>query len=177
MNARPKRLATLVCAGLVAAATPVLAAEVIYTAPATTYYYAAPATTIHTTPTSRLYNAPSTVESRTYYYVTEGPSYTYTPAPEPTVTEVIYEAPAITVEAPRLTEDQRITSDVVDVLANDPYLSGRIGVETRDRDVHLSGNVATPGQVRRAVRGAKGVWGVDNVTSELRPRVGANTSY
>jgi len=175
MNTRPKRLATLVCAGLVAAATPAFAAEVIYTAPATTYYYAEPATTIYTTPSSRMYNAPSTVESRTYYYVTEGPSYVITTAPEPTVTEVIYEAPAITVEAPRLTEDQRITSDVMDVLASDPYLSGRIGVETRDRDVNLSGTVATPGQIRRAVRGAKSVPGVDNVTSQLHPRVGANT--
>lgn len=29
----------------------------------------------------------------------------------PTVTEVVYEAPRITVEAPRLTDDQRITDD------------------------------------------------------------------
>ena len=152
MTARPKRLAMLICAGLLAA-TPALA---------TTYYY-----------------IPSTSpqpDTRTYYYVTEGPQYVYV-APEPTVTEVIYEAPAITVEAPRLTEDQAITNDVVDTLANDPWLSGRIGVETRDRDVNLTGTVGTPGQIRRAVRGAKSVPGVDHVTSELRPRVGANTSY
>lgn len=41
----------------------------------------------------------------------------------------------------------------------------------------LTGTVTTPGQVRRAVRDAKSVWGVRNVTSELRPKVGANTSY
>lgn len=102
------------------------------------------------------------------------PTYYSTP---PTVTEVVYEAPRITVEAPRLTDDQRITDDVVHVLAHDPYLSGRIGVETRDQDVSLTGTVTTPGQVRRAVRDAKSVWGVRNVTSELRPKVGANTSY
>ena len=80
-------------------------------------------------------------------------------------------------EAPRLTEDQQINSDVVDSLASDPYLSGRIGVQTRDRDVNLTGTVGTPGQIRRAVRDARSVPGVDHVSSELRPRVGANTSY
>ena len=60
----------------------------------------------------------------------------------------------------------------------DPALvDSRIGVETFDRDVHLSGSVGTPGQVRRAVRGARSVAGVDSVSHELRPRVGANTSY
>ena len=152
---RPKRLAVLLCSGLTLA-TPALA-EVIELAPATTtYYYVSPAT-----PT----------DSRTYYYVTEGPDYA---AP---VTEVFYEAPVITVEAPRLTEDQQINSDVVDSLASDPYLSGRIGVQTRDRDVNLTGTVGTPGQIRRAVRDARSVPGVDHVSSELRPRVGANTSY
>jgi hypothetical protein len=157
MKIRPKRLAVLMCAGLIVA-TPALA-EVIEIAPATTTYYYVP--------------APTTADSRTYYYVTEGPRYVYTP----TVTEVVYEAPVITVEAPRLTGDQRITSDVVDSLASDPYLSGRIGVQTRDRDVNLSGSVGTPGQIRRAVRDARSVPGVDHVSSELRPRVGANTSY
>lgn len=159
MNARPKRLATLLCAGLVAA-TPAFA-EMIEITPATTTYYYVPST-------------PS--DSRTYYYVTEGPQYVYT-SPAPVVTEVVYEAPVITVEAPRYTEDQRITNEVVDTLAADPRLSGRIGVQTRDRDVHLSGTVGTPGQVRRAVRDARSVPGVDHVSSELRPRVGANTSY
>jgi hypothetical protein len=164
MNSRANRLATLLFLGGVAA-TPALA-EVIELTPATTTYYYVPSTTTTTT----------TPETRTYYYVTEGPQYIYT-SPTPTVTEVIYEAPAITVESPRLSEDQAITRDVVDTLASDPWLSGRIGVETRDRDVNLTGTVGTPGQVRRAVRGAQSVPGVDHVTSELRPRVGANTSY
>ncbi|HEX5128674.1 MAG TPA: BON domain-containing protein [Usitatibacter sp.] len=161
-----RRLKSLACAGLVAAALPAMAVEVIET----TRYYVVPATTDAYT----YYTAPSAAsDTRTYYYVTEGPHYV-TQVP---VTEVIYTEPAITVEAPRLTEDQRITNDVVDVLAHDRYLSGRIGVETYDRDVTLSGSVTTPGQVRRAVRNAQGVPGVDHVTSELRPKVGANTSY
>ena len=88
------------------------------------------------------------------------------------VTEVVYEAPPITVTAPYMTEDRRITSDVVDVLANDSRLAGKIGVETRDRDVTLSGVVTTPGQVRRAARDAQGVYGVRNVTNDLGTRVG-----
>ena len=149
------RLAALACAGLVAAAAnPARSGEIIET----TRYYVVPATT----------------ETQTYYYVTEGPGYV---TRAPVATEVVYAAPEITVEAPRLTEDQRITSDVAYALANDPYLSGRIGVETYDRDVHLSGSVATPGQVRRAERGARSVAGVDHVSSDLRPRVGAYSSY
>ena len=146
-----KRLAMLACAGLVAAAAPAMAA---------TYYYVPSDPDLQ----SRYY-VPSTDDTQTYYYVTQGPSY------------VISEEPAVIVEAPRWTEDQRLTNDVVDVLASDRYLSGRIGVETYDRDVRLSGSVTTPGQVRRAVRDAQGVPGVDHVTSELRPKVGANTSY
>ena len=155
MTLRPKRLSTLLFSAALLGAVPALADV--------TYYYV-PSTTA--------------ADTRTYYYVTEGPQYIYTaPAyPAPTTT-VVYEEPAIIVEAPRFTEDQRITHDVIDTLAADPWLSGRIGVETRDRDVNLTGTVGTPGQVRRAIRGAKSVPGVDHVSSELRPRVGANTSY
>ena len=173
MKPRPKILAGLIAATALAGAVPAFAADVTYyyvpatstttaryVAEPTTTYYVAPATTYYTAPTTTYYAAPAT----TYYTA-------------PAVTEVIYEAPPITVEAPRLTEDQRITDDVVSVLAGDPHLSGRIGVETRDQEVNLSGTVTTPGQVRRAVRDAKSVWGVRNVTSEIRPRVGANTTY
>ena len=166
MTATPKRLAMLISAGFLAAA-PAFADT----------YYLVPSTS--TSETTTYYYVPSSPQpdTRTYYYVTEGaPQYIYT-TPTTTVTDVIYEEPAITVLSPRLTEDQAITSDVVDTLASDPRLSGRIGVETRNRDVNLTGTVGTPGQIRRAVRDTRSVPGVDNVTSELRPRVGANTSY
>lgn len=156
MKTRPRLLAGVAAAAVLAAGAPALATQVIET----TRYYVVPST-----------------ETTTYYTITDPtPTYYYV-APAPGVSEVIYEAPAITIEGSRLTEDQRITDDVVGVLANDPYLSGRIGVETRNQDVNLTGSVTTPGQVRRAVRDAKSVWGVGNVTSELRPKVGANTSY
>jgi hypothetical protein len=120
----------------------------------TTYYYAPPSTTTYATTT---YTPPLT----SYYY-------------EPTVVEV-RTAPAITVEAPVLTEDQAITEDVVDVLASNPYLNGTIGVETRNNDVTLSGSVTTPGQVRRAIRDTKSVAGVRTVNNELRSKVGGSS--
>jgi hypothetical protein len=124
----------------------------------TTYYYTpAPVTTYYYTPPSTTYYTPPL----TSYY-------------EPTVIEVRTE-PAITVEAPLLTEDQAITADVVDRLAGDPWLSGRIGVETRNNDVTLSGTVTTPGQVRRAINDTKTVAGVRTVNNELRSRVGGSS--
>jgi len=125
------------------------------------------------------------VETTTYYY-TPAPvtTYYYTSPPattyyyprtyEPTVIEVRTE-PAITVEAPLLTEDQAINADVVDRLAGDPWLSGRIGVETRNNDVTLSGTVTTPGQVRRAINDTRTVPGVRSVNNELRSRVGGSS--
>jgi hypothetical protein len=148
MNARYR--ATVLAAALAACAAPVMAEEIYYYAPpTTTYYYTPPATTTY------YYTEPTT----TYYYA-------------PVVTERVYEEPPITVTAPYMTEDQRITGDVVDTLANDPRLSGKIGVETRNNDVTLSGVVTTPGQARRAQRDAQGVYGVGNVTNDLGTRVG-----
>lgn len=143
-------------------AAPALGAEIVqvYTVPATTtYYYSEPATTYYytyTTPTvTETYTAPSMT------YTT--PSVTYT---TPTVTETII------VTTPSLTEDQAITRDVVDVLAADPRLSGRIGVETRRNAVTLSGQVNSSRQIDIASRDAYGVPGVREVNNELRPRVG-----
>jgi hypothetical protein len=133
------------------AAAPAFAEEVIvYTTPATTtYYYTQPATT---------------------YYYTPSLAEIYTP----TTIEVVEERPRVIVTAPALTEDEAINRDVVDTLASNPRLSGRIGVETRNNTVELSGRVATPGQVRIAERDAKSVPGVREVQSQLRPSVGGS---
>jgi hypothetical protein len=147
MKARHR--ASVLAIALAACAAPAMAEEIYYYAPPTTTYYYIPPTTTH------YYTPPAT----TYYYT-------------PVVTERVYEEPPIVVTAPYQTEDQRITSDVVDVLANDPRLSGKIGVETRYNDVTLSGIVTTPGQARRAARDAQGVYGVRNVTNDLATRVG-----
>jgi osmotically-inducible protein OsmY len=79
--------------------------------------------------------------------------------------------PSITVTELRLL-DQRIQADVMNVLARNPELTGRVVVESRDQVVNLSGYLATHGQIRRAGRDAGQVRGVKYVVNEIRPRVG-----
>ena len=93
------------------------------------------------------------------------------PAAEPPRPE-----PAITIERQRLTLDQRIQADVMDVLARTPYLSGRIGVVSEGAVVTLTGYTTTSGMAWRAGRDARGVPGVRHVVNEIRPRVGGITS-
>ena len=85
-------------------------------------------------------------------------------------------APAITITEPRLTVDQRIQAEVMDVLARNPNLSGKIGVVSQDAVVTLTGYTVTSGQAWRAGRDARGVYGVRHVVNEIRPRVGGITS-
>jgi len=106
--------------------------------------------------------APTYVPPTTYYYYT---------APS---TTTVYEEPPIVVTAPR-NEDVRINQDVVDTLATDPRLSGKVGVETRDREVELSGIVTNDGQAMRAERDAMSVDGVRNVQNNLTTRIGPHT--
>lgn len=156
MSIRRKLAASLLAGTAGALALPGVAAEVIeITTPATTRYYVAPATT---------YYAPATT---TYYYTEPARTYYYEPA-----TTVTYVEPSITVTEQRLPEDVRITNNVIDAIADDPYISGRIAVETYDNDVTLSGSTTTPGQARRAARNAYSVAGVRSVSNELRPKVG-----
>ena len=85
-------------------------------------------------------------------------------------------APAITIEEQRLTEDQRIQAVVMDRLATAPNISGKIGVESRDSVVTLSGWTTTAMQADRASRTARGVIGVRYVQNEIRPRIGGSAS-
>lgn len=82
--------------------------------------------------------------------------------------------PAITVEQRRLSEDERIQAVVMDKLANNPRLSGKIGVESRDSVVRLTGYTRTVGQAWHAEREARGVVGVKYVQNEIRARVGGS---
>lgn len=86
----------------------------------------------------------------------------------------VLERTAITVEERRLTEDERIQSEVMDRLAGNPRLDGRIGVETRDSVVRLTGWTRTVGQARAAERDARGIEGVRYVRNEIRARVGGS---
>jgi BON domain-containing protein len=78
----------------------------------------------------------------------------------------------IVVTESRATEDELITRGVVDSLAGDSQLAGRIGVETVDGVVSLSGIVTSPRQSRQAERDAGGVYGVRHVHNELATRIG-----
>jgi hypothetical protein len=80
----------------------------------------------------------------------------------------------IIIQERRLSEDERIQAQVMDKLANSPRLSGKIGVESRDAVVKLSGYTITAGQAYRAGRDAGSVMGVKYVQNEIRPRIGGS---
>jgi hypothetical protein len=84
-------------------------------------------------------------------------------------------APLI-VEERRLSEDERIQSVVMDALARDARLTGKIGVESHASVVRLTGWTTTVGQAERAGRMARGVTGVRYVENLIRPRVGGMVS-
>jgi hypothetical protein len=96
-------------------------------------------------------------------------------APAPIARTVTPAEPAITVTEQRLTEDQRIQAEVMDKLANNPTLSGKVGVESKDSIVNLSGYLTTNGMVMRANRDAASVVGVRYVVNEIRTKVGPVT--
>lgn len=80
----------------------------------------------------------------------------------------------ITIEDRRLTLDERIQSDVMDKLAQAGNLSGKIGVESKDAVVTLTGYTTTSGQAYRAGRYAGSVDGVKYVQNDLRARIGGS---
>ena len=82
--------------------------------------------------------------------------------------------PAITIEQRRLSNDERIQAQVMDRLAGIQNISGKIGVESNDAVVRLTGYTATNGQAYRAGREASSVMGVRYVQNEIRPRVGGS---
>lgn len=82
--------------------------------------------------------------------------------------------PPITVEERRLSNDERIQSQVMDKLASSEHLTGKIGVESNDSVVRLSGWTNTSGQAWRAGRYAGSIEGVKYVQNEIRPRVGGS---
>ena len=82
----------------------------------------------------------------------------------------------LVVEERRLSEDKRIQSVVMDALAHDARLTGKIGVESHASVVRLTGWTSTVGQAERAGRMARGVTGVRYVENLIRPRVGGMVS-
>jgi osmotically-inducible protein OsmY len=111
-------------------------------------------------------------------YSTSEPRIRYEPLPTyyyETAPAAAYDREAMVVTAPRRTEDQAITAEVIDNIAYDPRITnGNIGVETRRGTVELSGLVTTPGQADAARRDAQAVPGVVDVQSTIRSKVGAS---
>lgn len=82
--------------------------------------------------------------------------------------------PRITVEQRRLSRDERIQAEVMDRIAADSRLSGKIGVVSQDSVVTLSGWTRTAGQARNAERDARSIVGVRYVQNQIRPRIGGS---
>ena len=82
--------------------------------------------------------------------------------------------PPVTVEERRLTLDERIQGDVMDAIYNMPNINGKIGVESRDAVVTLTGYTTTRGQAWRAGAEAGRISGVRYVNNEIRPRIGGS---
>lgn len=94
------------------------------------------------------------------------------PAAAPVVEHSV--VPPLTIEDRRLTEDQRIQALVMDKLAAAPNISGKIGVESNQQVVTLTGYTVTAAQGQRAGRLAGSVDGVKSVNNELRARIGGS---
>jgi hypothetical protein len=101
---------------------------------------------------------------------TPAPQATGNPAPVPHMEH--YSMPSTVVTAPRPSDDELLRTAVVDRLAADSRLSGRIGVETDRHVVSLTGRVTTTGQKDRAEQIARSVDGVWDVQNFIRTRVG-----
>jgi osmotically-inducible protein OsmY len=93
------------------------------------------------------------------------------PGPDVYTVQTQQGEPSITVTA-RRGEDQRLNDEVVSAIRSDARISGRIGVDTLDAYVTLTGRVMTPAMAERAASDARGVAGVQDVTSYIRSRVG-----
>jgi osmotically-inducible protein OsmY len=81
---------------------------------------------------------------------------------------------AIIVEEQRSSMDTQLQSLVMEKLAADPRLTGRISVESRDAVVTLGGWTLTVGQARRAEYVARHVDGVLRVDNQIRPQTGGS---
>jgi osmotically-inducible protein OsmY len=96
-------------------------------------------------------------------------------ASEPGATPVIEHRAShrrVEVNAPRPSDDELLRNAVMDRLASDRMLGGKVGVEAYRHTVSLTGRVTTTGQVERAESIARGVHGVYRVNNSLTARVG-----
>jgi hypothetical protein len=85
----------------------------------------------------------------------------------------VAEAP-IVIEQKAMTLDERIQSQVMERIAGMANASGRIGVESHDAVVTLTGYTVTAAQAYRVERTARGVEGVRAVDNQIRARIGGS---
>jgi len=130
----------------------------------------APTETVVTTTTTTTLEPAVPAES-----LTTNETVVTTAAPE-TSPQLNVPAPSvpITIEDRRMSMDERIQSDVMDKLAASPNISGKIGVESKDAVVTLTGYTTTSGQAYRAGRYAGSVEGVKYVQNDIRARIGGS---
>jgi|KBSMisStaDraftv2_1062788.scaffolds.fasta_scaffold103617_2 hypothetical protein len=157
---------------IVIAAAAALAAPAFADTVTTTYYY--------DTPSGAYVKQQTIVADGNPYNMTYLPA-TYVGGPNATTSTVTYTyvepatvayvEPPIIVTAP-MTEDQAITNEVIDRIASDPTIHGRVGVDTYMDKVTLSGRVGTPWQAEKAQTHAQNVEGVREVDNQLRSRIG-----
>ena len=82
----------------------------------------------------------------------------------------------IEVPAKRAHPDGRLKAEVMNAIAGMAYVSGQVGVESRNAVVTLSGWTTTAGQSLRVEKTARQVRGVRHVVNQIRPRMGPITS-
>ena len=156
---------------IVIAAGAALAAPAFADTVSTTYYWDAPTQSYVQQQTLIRDGNPYNVTYLSGIYVggplTE-PTTTYTYV-EPT--RVVYTEPPIIVTSP-MSQDQAITNEVVDRIASDPTIHGRVGVDTYMDKVTLSGRVGTPWQAEKAQTHAQNTPGVREVDNQIRARIG-----
>ena len=85
----------------------------------------------------------------------------------------VAEAP-IVIEQKAMTLDERIQSQVMERIAGMSNASGRIGVESHDAVVTLTGYTVTAAQAHRVERTARSVDGVRAVDNQIRARIGGS---
>lgn len=166
MKSRLKHAVMLALAASAALAATAAAAEVVVyqSANAEPYYYDAATGEYH-------YGLPPAtegyvVEDSMPYYVMQPDTY-YVGGTD----DVYYVEPPVTVYGPR-DESVAITNDVVDAIASDGRVAGKIGVSTFRNEVTLNGRVGTNGQRAIAESDAYSVDGVNRVNNQLHSAVG-----
>lgn len=80
----------------------------------------------------------------------------------------------IVIEQKAMTLDERIQSQVMERISGMANASGRIGVESHDAVVTLTGYTVTAAQAYRVERTARSVEGVRAVDNQIRARIGGS---